>query len=231
MELIFDGVADAFALLRRGDPLVLWAAWRSLWISTCAVGLASLLGLPFGTALARIDFPGRRIVVTLTRACMAVPTVFIGLVCYALFSRRGPLGPLELLYTPWAIVAGELLLAFPIVAAITHGAVKSMDPRIADSAFTLGAGTFRRGLTYLSEVRVGVTVALLTAFSRCVTELGIAVMVGGNIKGRTRTLSTATALEASRGEFERGIAMGLLLLLISMVLVFVLSATHREEGR
>ncbi len=229
MELILNGIADAFTLLRQGDPLVLWAAWRSLWISTCAVGLAALLGLPFGTALARIDFPGRRILVTLTRASMAVPTVFIGLVCYALFSRRGPLGPLDLLYTPWAIVAGELLLAVPIVAAITHGAVRSMDSRVADSAFTLGAGAIRRGCTYLSEVRVGVTVAILTAFSRCVTELGIAMMVGGNIKGRTRTLSTATALEASRGEFERGIAMGLLLLLISMIMVVVLSAANREE--
>ena len=231
MELILDGIADAFTLLRNGDPLVMWAAWRSLWISSCAVALAALLGLPFGTALARLEFPGRRFLVTLTRASMGVPTVFIGLVCYSLFSRRGPLGPLDLLYSPWGIVAGELLLAFPIVAAITHGAVKSMDPRIADSAFTLGAGVIRRGLTYLSEVRVGVTVAVLTAFSRCVTELGIAMMVGGNIKGRTRTLSTATALEASRGEFERGIAMGLLLLLISIVMVVVLSTVDREEER
>ena len=229
MELILHGIASAFTLLRHGDPLVLKAAWRSLWISTCSVGLASVLALPFGTMLARTDFPGKRVVVTLTRTSMAVPTVFIGLVCYALFSRRGPLGSLELLYTPWAIVAGELLLAFPIVAAITHGAVRSMDPRVADSAFTLGARALRRGWTYLSEVRVGATVAVLTAFSRCVTELGIAMMVGGNIKGRTRTLATATALEASRGEFERGIAMGLLLLMISMVMVLVLSATREEE--
>jgi tungstate transport system permease protein len=229
MELILDGLAEAFALLRDGDRLVLQAAWRSLWISSLAVGLAALLGLPIGVALARVTFPGKRILVNLIRASMAVPTVFIGLICYAMFSRRGPLGPLDLLYTPWGIVAGEFLLAFPIIVAITHAAVRSLDPRIAETAQTLGARVPRRAWTYLSEARAGATVALLTAFARCVTELGIAMMVGGNITGRTRTLSTATALEAGKGEFARGIAMGGLLLVIALCVVFVVSAVNRED--
>lgn len=103
------------------------------------------------------------------------PTVFIGIVCYALFSRRGPLGPSELLYTPWAIVCGEFLLALPLVVSITHGAVQALDPRIGRTVWTLGAGQLRRCQTYLSEARVGVTLAILTAFSRCDTELEIAM--------------------------------------------------------
>ena len=231
MELILDSLREALALLLDLDPLVLGATWRSLWISSCAVGLAALAGLPAGTALARAEFPGKHALVTLVRASMAVPTVFIGLVCYALFSRRGPLGPLDLLFSPWGIVFGEILLAFPIVVAVTHAAVRSLDPRVAETAITLGAGAWRRARTYLSEARTGATVAVLTAFTRCVTELGIAMMVGGNIKERTRTLATAAALESGRGEFARGIAMGGLLLLISLLVVVVVSATNREEKR
>jgi tungstate transport system permease protein len=230
MGLIWTGLRDAFHLLITFDPLVMSAAWRSLWISTLAVAFAVAIGLPVGTALARARFRGSRLLVMSFRAGMAVPTVFIGVVCYALFSRRGPLGPLELLYSPWAIVVGELLLALPIVVAITHGAMKALDPRVMETALTLGAGRFARWRTYLSEARVGVVLAILTAFARCVTELGIAMMVGGNIKDRTRTLATATALEAGKGEFARAIAMGLLLLVIALaVTVFIVSLSKEDK--
>ena len=160
---------------------------------------------------------------------MAFPTGFVGLVCFALFSRRGPLGPLELLYTPWVIVWGEFLLALPMIVSITHGAIKSLDPRVSETAWTLGANRFRRWGTYVSEARVGVVLAVLTAFSRCVTELGIAMMVGGNIKDRTRTLATATALETGKGEFGRGMAMSLILLTIAMGVTFFIVLLSREE--
>jgi len=231
MDLIWDGFKEAVHLVVSRDPLVMSAAWRSVWISSLAIALATVAGLPVGTALAHATFPGKRWLVTAFRAGMAVPTVFVGVVCYALFSRRGPLGPLELLYSPWAIIIGELLLAFPIITAITHGAVKALDPRVAETALTLGAGRFRRWRTYISEARVGVVLAILTAFGRCVTELGIAMMVGGNIKDRTRTLATATALETGKGEFARGIAMGALLLAIALgvtILVVLLSREDKE---
>ena len=205
------------------------AAWRSLWISSLAVALASAIGLPLGTTLACTRFPGKHWLVMVFRAGMAVPTVFIGVVCYALFSRRGPLGPLELLYSPWAIIIGEFLLALPIVVALTHGAMKALDPRVMETALTLGAGPFSRWRTYISEARVGVLLAILTAFARCVTELGIAMMVGGNIKDRTRTLATATALEAGKGEFARGIAMGFLLLAIALAVTVVIVSLSRED--
>jgi tungstate transport system permease protein len=229
MDLISEGIRDAFDLLIRFDPQVLGAAARSIWISCLAVGLATIFGLPLGTLLARRLFLGRGVCVLLFRASMAFPTVFIGMVCYALFSRRGPLGPWELLYTPWAIVFGEFVLALPIIVSLTHGAVKSLDPRVGETAWTLGAGPVRRWRTYLSEARIGVTLSVLTAFSRCVTELGIAMMVGGNIKDRTRTLATATALETGKGEFARGMAMGLILLAIATGVTLTIVWLSRER--
>lgn len=229
MELIWEGFREATAFLLRLDAQVLDAAARSLWISVVAVGLAALIGLPLGTVLARSSFAGHRIIVLLCRAGMALPTVFIGIVCYALFARRGPLGPLELLYTPWVIVFGEFLLALPIIVSNSHGAVKALDSRVAETAWTLGAGLFRRLQTYVSEARLGMTLAVLTAFSRCVTELGIAMMVGGNIRHRTRTLATATALETARGELGRGMAMSLLLVAIAIGVAAMIAFLGRED--
>jgi tungstate transport system permease protein len=231
MELIWEGLSDAFGMILSGEPLVFSAAWRSLWISSLAVALATLLGLPLGTWLARARFRGNALVVLAFRAGIALPTVFVGMMCYAMFSRRGPLGPLELLYTPWGIVIGELLLAVPIIVGISHGAVKSLDPRVAETAWTLGAGPLQRWRTYISEARVSVMLAILTAFARCVTELGIAMIVGGNIKFRTRTLATATALETSKGEFARGIALGTLLLVIALVVTALIGWLSREDRR
>ena len=134
-----------------------------------------------------------------------------------------------MLYTPWAICAGEFLLALPIIVALSHGALRALDPRVKETALTLGAGPLRRTATYLSEARIGTVLALLTAFARCVTELGIAIMVGGNISGRTRTLATATAMETARGEFERSLAMGLLLLLLALLIIGTIIVCGREE--
>lgn len=217
-------------MLASFDPLVIDAAWRSLWVSSVAVFFAALIGLPLGTLLARRPFWGRGFVVLAARVGMSMPTVFIGVVGYALFSRRGPLGPAELLYTPWAIVLGELLLALPIVLSMTHGAICALDVRVSQTARTLGAGAVRRGWTYLSEARVGVMLAVLNAFARCVTELGIALMVGGNLQGQTRTLATAVALETGKGEFARGLAMGLVLLTVALVATAGIASLARQTS-
>lgn len=231
MELNGEAFRDAFGMLLQLDRLVFAAALRSLWISLCAVCWAAVIGLPLGIVLATVPFFGRGLCVLVFRAAMALPTVLVGILCYILFSRRGPIGSLDLLYTPWAIVCGEFLLALPLVVSLSHGAIRGLDPRVAETAISLGAGPVRRWQTYLSEARVGVMLALLAAFSRCVTELGIAMMVGGNIKGRTRTLSTATALETSQGELGRGLAMGLLLLAVALgVTVFVVYLSREEAS-
>ena len=230
MQLLWEGITGAVRLLVERDPLVAAAAWRSLWISGCAVSLAGVLGVAIGSLLARIRFCGRGAVLVLFRVGMSVPTVLIGLFGYAVLSRRGPLGGLELLYTPWAIIAGEFFLALPIIVTWTHSSVAGLDPRVAGTALTLGAGPLRRWQTYLSEARLGIALALLTAFARCFTELGIAMMVGGNVKYRTRTLTTATALETARGEFERGMAMSLILLCMALVVTVFIAWIGRQEA-
>ncbi|MDA7980672.1 MAG: ABC transporter permease [Pirellulales bacterium] len=229
MNYIWEGLREAGRLIFTLDPDVLDSAWRSVWISSAAVGLAMLLGIPLGLALARKAFLGRRAVIVFSRAAMAVPTVFVGVVCYAIFNRSGPLGPLEILMTPWAIVVGELLLALPIIISLTHNAVASLDVRVGETAWTLGAGRLRRCATYISEARSGVALATLTAFARCVTELGVAMIVGGNLPGRTQTLATAAAQENSKGEFARGLAMGILLLCISLGVTCLIARLGRER--
>lgn len=232
MQLLWDGVTGAVELIVRGDPLVLSAAWRSLWMSLLAVGLAGVPGMVVGSLLAHQRFVGRSAILVIFRAGMSMPTVLVGLLCYAMLSRRGPLGGLDLLYTPWGIVVGEFCLALPIITTWTHGALAALDSRVAETAITLGAGPVRRWRTYLSEARLAIVLALLTAFARCFTELGVAMMVGGNIKYRTRTLTTATALETARGEFDRGIAMSLILLLIAVVVTVPVAwiGRHSSEG-
>jgi tungstate transport system permease protein len=230
MDLLIEGLKQSFELLSSGDALVFQAAFRTLWISLSAVLLASLFALPSGAALARAQFRGRDLLILLFRGGIALPTVFVGVVVFAMFSRNGPLGSLELIYTPWVIIIGEFLLALPIVLTLTHGAVKALDARVEETALTLGASRFQRFLTDLSEARTGILLAILTALARCMTELGIAMMVGGNIANRTRTLSTAIAQETGQGEFSRGLAMGLLLLLLALGITSLTALLARENS-
>ncbi len=229
MQLLWSGFTNAVHMLITRDALVMNAAWRSVWVTTVSVLIAGAMGIVIGSLLARRRIVGRGILVILFRAGMSVPTVLIGLLCYAVMSRRGPLGGFDLLYTPWGIILGEVCLALPIVVTWTHAAICGLDRSVAETALTLGAGTVRRWRTYLSEARVGIVLALLTAFARCFTELGIAMMVGGNIKYRTRTLTTATALETARGEFSRGVAMSLILLLMAVLVAILIALLDRDE--
>ncbi|HGY91336.1 MAG TPA: ABC transporter permease subunit [Planctomycetes bacterium] len=231
MDLIAHGLCEAGRLIASGDALVFAAAGRSLAISVAAVLVAGALAVPLGVFLADKAFPGRALLVLTLRGGMGMPTVLVGLLGFALFSRRGPLGGLDLLYTPEAVAICETLLAFPIVVSWTHAAVSGLDPRYAETSRTLGARSLRRRWTLAKEVRLSLVLALLTAFARCFSELGIAMMVGGNIKHRTRTLATATALETSRGEFARGLAMSLILLVIALLVALVAAALTRVRER
>lgn len=230
MELFREGFVTAIDLIFAGDAQVFDAAFRSLWISLTAVVAAGLCGCLIGAVLARSRFPGRRFVVALARTSMGVPTVLIGLLGWGLLSRRGPLGAQELLYTPAAIVLGEFFLALPIIVTWFEGALRNLDARAFETARTLGLPLLERWKLYLVEIRASVVLALLTAFSRCFTELGIAMMLGGNIRGRTRTLTTATALETSRGEFERGFAMSLILVFVGLAVTVVLGLVEARRG-
>ena len=220
MGYLFDGMRDAFRLLAGFDPEVFAIAWVSVRVSLVATAGAALVGVPAGAALAAREFRGKRWTIGLLNTMLALPTVVLGLFLYALLSRRGFFGPLGLLYTPWAMVLGQFVLAAPVIAALTLGALQGADPRVLATARTLGASPFRARLTLLHEMRWAILAAVMTGFGRVFSEVGVSMMLGGNIRGCTRNLTTAIALQTSRGEFALGIALGLILLAVAAAVNF-----------
>jgi tungstate transport system permease protein len=216
MNLI-DAFHAAFGLLAARDPQVTSAVIVSLQVAVLGTVLATLLGAPLGFWVAMREFRGRRGVELLLNTATALPTVVVGLLTYALLSRRGLLGDLGLLYTRSAMIVGETLLIAPLMAALTLAVVSGADARIYETALTLGASRWRAAFTVAAEMRRGLLGAVATGFGRLISELGIALMVGGNIAAATRTMTTAIALETSKGEFALGLALGVLLLVVALV--------------
>jgi tungstate transport system permease protein len=229
MELL-EPTRRAFALLVAGDPRLLEAIWLSLWTSVAAIALIAPPSIALGFLLARRRFPGQHVLVVLVQALLSFPTVVIGLLIYMLLSRRGPLGVLELLFTPTAIILGYMLIALPILVVFTISAVQGADARIYETARCLGAGRLRASLTTLWEVRFGVLAAVVNGFGRVVSEVGCAVMVGGNIEGLTRNIPTAIALETSKGDFAQGIALGMVLMAAALVINVALAVLQGRGG-
>ena len=217
MEYLLDGFADGLMRVFRADPQVMLAAWVTIKVGFWATILASLIGLPVGFLLAVGRFKGRGFAITLLQTSLGLPTVVIGLLAYGFLSRRGPLGFADLLFTPSAIVVGLIVLAVPLVAVFSMTSVASVDERVRETALTLGAPNRLVAWTVLREARFGMMAAVLAAFGRVSSEVGIAMMLGGNIEGYTRTLTTAIALESMKGEFGFGIALGVVLLGIIFV--------------
>lgn len=215
MDLL-EPTRRAFALLAAGDPRLLEAIWLSFWTSVVAIAIIAPPSVALGFLLARRRFPGQRALVVLAQALLSFPTVVIGLLIYMLLSRRGPLGFLELLFTPTAIILGYMMIALPILVVFTISAVQGADPRVYETARCLGAGIVRASATTLWEVRFGVAAAVVNGFGRVVSEVGAAIMVGGNIEGWTRNIPTAIALETSKGDFPQGIALGMVLMVVAL---------------
>ena len=188
----------------------------SLRVAVLATVVACALGLPFGVWLGTAPLAGRRALLLLVNAALAVPTVVVGLLVYLLLSRHGPLGVFGLLYTWHAIVVAEIVLAFPIAAALAAAAVQAADPRVRRTALTLGAGPVRVAVAVAREVRAPLAAAVAVAFGRVLSEVGAALIVGGNIRFETRTLTTAVTLATSQGRFEMAIALGLVLLALAL---------------
>lgn len=230
MEMLLDGLTEALRLVVSGDPVVLHAVFVSLSCSLIALALAAAVAIPWGAFLGLFQPRAHRLQVFCLRVGMSVPTVAMGLLVFGLLSRRGPLGELDLLYSPTAIIVGELLLALPLLGSLVHGAVAGLDPRVRETLITLGVGRPRALLVALGEVRGAAVAALLATFGRCVTELGIAITVGGNLAAATRTLPTTIALELSRGEFGRALAPGILLVCLAAVVTLV-ARRFLERGR
>jgi len=222
MDYLLRSLAEAGRLLARFDPEVWLVVWTSLKVSVAAAVLASLVGVPAGVWVALHRFRGRGALLLLLNTLMALPTVVVGLFVYGLVGRRGPLGELGMLFTPAGIVAGEFLLALPIIANLTISAVKALDPRLFVTCRTLGARGVQEALMILREGRYGIVAAVVAGFGRVIAEVGVAMMIGGNIKGFTRTMTTAIALETSKGEFELGLALGIVLLAVAFAVNILL---------
>jgi tungstate transport system permease protein len=223
MDLIVEGTWQALRLLATGDPEVLRITLLSLGVSLSAVLIALAVGIPLGTALALGRFPGRSLVVSLVNTGMGLPPVVVGLVVSILLWRSGPLGFLELIYTPTAMVLAQFVIAAPIVIGLTLAAVQQIPPAFRLQMLGLGASRGQLLAVLMREARLPMLAALMAAFGGVISEVGASMMVGGNIRGQTRVLTTATVLETSKGNFDVAIALSVLLLSITFLVNWALT--------
>ncbi len=223
MSFIIEGLQKAFTLIISFDQEIFRIVLLSLKVSSIAILFASILGVPIGFLIGSKSFWGKQFVVVLLNNALAIPTVVIGILVYSLISRVGPLGYFGLLYTPTAVIIGQLVLSLPIIVALTHSAIQGIDIKVRHTALTLGATEVQAALAVISEARYAVMSAVIAGFGRNIAEVGAAMMLGGNIKGSTRTMTTAITLETSKGEYGFGIALGVILLFISLSINILLS--------
>lgn len=216
MSFFLESFVAACRLAWSLDPELLTIVRVSLSVSCLATVFAALVAIPAGFAIAHGRFPGKRIVITLLNTLLALPTVVIGLFVYVFISRRGIFGPLDLLYTQQAMIIGQFILVVPLITALTVAAISRVDERYRKTARTLGANAWQTALVVLREGRFGIAAAVISAFGRVISEIGISMMLGGNIKGFTRTMTTAMALEYDKGSFILAVALGLVLMAISL---------------
>jgi tungstate transport system permease protein len=217
MDYIVEAFRGAIRLILSLDREIFTIALLSLQIAGTATLFATVLGVPLAYAIATRDFLGKRLVLTLFNTLLALPTVVVGLFCYAFLSRRGPLGFLDLLFTPSGMIIGDIILALPLVVALTIAAVNAVDPRVRLTARALGATSRQTSWTIFHDARYALMAAVINGFGRVLAEVGAATMLGGNIRGYTRTLTTAIALETSKGEFAFAMALGLILLTLALI--------------
>ena len=218
MNFLIDSILSAILLLWSLDPEIYFIIYVSLKVSLSSTLIAGVLGVPAGFLIAFKKFRGKRAVITTLNSLLALPTVVVGLLVYSLISRRGLLGILDLLYTQKAMVIGQVILIFPIVSSLTIAAISRIDDRYRKTAMTLGATPFQTAAVIFREARFGIIAAIIASFGRVIAEIGVSMMLGGNAKGYTRTMTTAMALEYDKGEFVMGVALGIVLLLISFTM-------------
>jgi tungstate transport system permease protein len=225
---IWDGFTKAIELLISLDPEVMRIAGRSLSISGASCLLASLICLPLASLIHFNQFRGKRAVISTIQTLFAMPTVLVGLFVLVLFSRVGPLGLFRILFTPYAMVIGQILLISPLLLGFTISALSSVSRQIVDTATSLGASGFQTIWLVLREARYAVLAAVIMGFARAISEVGCAMMVGGNIKGATRIMTTAIALEASKGDIALAIALGIILLFMALIINIALNRLQQR---
>jgi len=228
MNFIIDGFFQAIDLLAAGNPETYSAIIATVKVSSYSIGVSLLMGIPLGFCLGYFDFVGKKPIRTIVDTLMALPTVFIGLLVYALLTHRGPLGNIGLLFTLPGIAIGQAILALPIVIGLSATAIESMDKKLRIAILSMGANRRQLFLSSLWESRHGILAGAIAAYGRVMTEVGISMMVGGNIKWHTRTITTAIALETNKGQFGMGVALGLVLLAIAFCVNLSVSFLRRR---
>ncbi len=230
MEFFIDSFKSAILLALSLDPELFGIVWVSTKVSFTSTLLASLFGLPLGFLVAFKEFYGKWLLITCLNTLLALPTVVIGLFVYTFISRRGIFGPLDLLYTQKAIVIGQFILILPVVATLTIAAISRIDERYKMTAMTLGGNGIQTAWAVFKEARFAVIAAVIAAFGRVIAEVGISMILGGNAKGFTRTMTTAMALEYDKGEFVLAVALGIILMCISFLVNLLFNFFQGRSG-
>ena len=232
MELIWQGIIEALRLLISGDPEVLGITFLTLKVSGIATLMSLLIGLPLGTIIGLTEFPGRRLVLSIVNTGMGLPPVVVGLWVSIFLWRSGPFGFLNIMYTPTAIIIAQAIIASPIVVGLTSAALQATNPKLRLQIRALGANHFQYIFLLLKEIRFSLLAAVIAGFGAVISEVGASMAVGGNIKGQTRVLTTATVLEVSKGNFDIAIALSIILSLLAYgVTVFLTLLQQKRQGR
>ena len=229
MDIIIEGIKQAVILLFTLDPEVIGITWLSLKVSGIATFISLLIGVSVGTLVALTQFPGRRIVVSLINTGMGLPPVVVGLFVTIFLWRNGPLGFLEILYTTTAIIMAQTVIATPIVMGISLAAIQQLPANLRLQILALGATRLQMVWILVKEARLPLLAAIMAGFGGVISEVGASIMVGGNIKGYTRVLTTATVMETSKGNFDIAMALGIILLLLAFFINAVLTQIQQRE--
>ena len=229
MDIIVEGIKQAFILLFTLDPEVIGITWLSLKVSGTATLISLFIGVSVGTMVALTQFPGRRIVVSLINTGMGLPPVVVGLFVTIFLWRNGPLGFMEILYTPTAIIIAQAIIATPIVMGISLAAIQNLPANLRLQILALGATRLQMVWILVKEARLPLLAAIMAGFGGVISEVGASIMVGGNIKGYTRVLTTATVMETSKGNFDIAMALGIILLLLAFFINAVLTHVQQRE--
>ncbi|MCJ7426385.1 MAG: ABC transporter permease [Dehalococcoidales bacterium] len=228
MTELWDGLVTALKLIISLDPEVMAIAGRSLAISATSSTIAALICLPLATVIHFNKFRGKRTLINITQTMFSLPTVAVGLFVFVLFSSAGPLGGLGIIFTPAVMVIGQVVLISPIMLGLTISALSGVDKSIADTAVSLGASRLQMAVVTIREARFAVLAALIMGFGRAISEVGLSLMVGGNIRGYTRTITTAISLETSKGDLELALALGIILIFIALIINIVLNRIQQR---
>lgn len=228
MDSIIEGFIKAFSLILNLNQELLGIIFLSLKVSGTALIISTIIGVPAGTIIGLRNFPSRGFIISLLNTFMGLPPVVVGLFLYLILSRSGPLGFMGLLYTPSAMIAAQTILALPIIASLCHSAIINVDPIIGQAATTLGANPYQVANIVVKEARYGILSGIIAAFGRVMAEVGAILIVGGNIAGYTRVMTTTIALETDKGNFELALALGIILLTLSLIINVVLHLFQKK---